>query len=125
MSSGPTITLSGETADALLEQHGWQIARSPRDHGAAHYVIPGGRSRDDGGKFGADWLWQRDEALTDALTDAALSDEQREVIAMLYADARQTTDSGDLGATLGKIELIRGGEPMSAGWIARLKARVA
>lgn len=43
--------------------------RDPHDRrrGAVLYVLPEGRPRSEGGKFGVDYLWMRDEALTRAL----------------------------------------------------------
>jgi hypothetical protein len=68
----PTVALHlpHELADALLVARGWRIERIT-DRWRA-YVMPGGRGRADGGTFGIDFLWERDEAVTLALAAEAL-----------------------------------------------------
>lgn len=62
-----TVHIPNTTADSLLTARGWRVVVKVDD--GVHYVRPGRKSRHEGGKFGTDWLWERDEALTEALTN--------------------------------------------------------
>lgn len=61
-----SVNITSEQADKLLTARGWQVVRV---RGEVHFVRPGGRRRADGGQYGKDYVWQRDEALMVALTD--------------------------------------------------------
>lgn len=54
----------------LLAMQGWTVKPMPR--GGHMYIKPGGKHRDKGGKFGEDFLWERDDALRVALAAEAL-----------------------------------------------------
>lgn len=72
---GVSVHLPDTIADALLTARGWRIVSAGWDgrSQASHYFVkPNGKPRHAGGKCGADYLWQRDEALALALTAEAL-----------------------------------------------------
>lgn len=64
----PTITVDipERTAQRILDYAGYYRADS------GEWVTPNGRPRSEGGHFGSDFLWERDEALTRALNTVAL-----------------------------------------------------
>lgn len=72
-----TIHLTSEVADALLADHGWTVCSQDAQGRAGgvtlSYTRPGHPSRANGGRFGDDYLWERDEALTQALSAAVAS----------------------------------------------------
>jgi hypothetical protein len=68
---GPSIHLNGTVADKLLQARGWTF--EPIRSGGVAYIKPGGTPRSLGGKFGIDYLWERDDALTLALTAEAFA----------------------------------------------------
>jgi hypothetical protein len=84
---GPSIHLPGSIADALLVARGWTIERLPQRTARKSntggmvaevveercYVLPGGTPRAQGGKFGTDYLWERDDALGLALVAEGLA----------------------------------------------------
>lgn len=65
MAETPTITvhISKERVESILCDAGWQIGLTTENR-EPYYVMPGGRFRHDGGKFGVDYLWELDEAFT-------------------------------------------------------------
>jgi hypothetical protein len=65
-----SIRLPADVIHALLRQRGWTITPAGRND-RLHYVRPGHPSWHDGGKFGDDFLWRVEEAVTAALTDEA------------------------------------------------------
>lgn len=66
-----TVHLNNETADALIAQAGFTVceestARSRRSTSRGSfksYTKPGRTPRNEGGQFGEDYLWEKDEAL--------------------------------------------------------------
>ena len=66
-----TVHLHDDVANTLLAERGWTI--EPIDGGGNAYVLPGHTLRADGGQYGTDYLWDRQEALTLALTAEAFA----------------------------------------------------
>lgn len=66
-----SLYLDDRVALALLVGRGWTI--EPQIGGGNAYVKPGCKLRGRGGKFGVDYLWERDDALTLALTAEAVA----------------------------------------------------
>jgi hypothetical protein len=64
----PTVTVHVPVwmAEQILTGSGWQKGD------AGEWRRPNGRPREEGGKFGSDFLWERDEALLTALDTVAL-----------------------------------------------------
>ena len=64
-----TIHLDPAVADGLLRSLGWRVLGN--DERGWQFVKPGRVARADGGAFGRDYLWERDDALTLALRELA------------------------------------------------------
>ena len=63
-----TTHVTSSIADELLSRAGYTICEQTSPQGPYRsYTKPYGISRADGGKFGEDYYWELDEALTDAL----------------------------------------------------------
>ena len=61
------VHLPVHLAEHLLHERGWRVVAMPR---GAQYVRPGRPSREEGGRFGPDFLWALDEAVREALAIA-------------------------------------------------------
>lgn len=66
-----SIYLHDDMARVLLTARGWTI--EPQIGGGHAFVKPGGKLRGRGGKFGDDFLWEIDDALTMALRAEAVA----------------------------------------------------
>jgi hypothetical protein len=67
-----TVHIPIEKATEIIEDAGWQVFSTFSERLGRcvyEYVRPGKKSRNDGGKFGDDFLWHLDEALTRVLAD--------------------------------------------------------
>lgn len=67
-----TIHIPIHKATAIIEAAGWKVCSTFSEglsRSVCQYVRPGKKSREQGGKFGDDFLWHLDEALTLVLTD--------------------------------------------------------
>lgn len=69
MDTTVTVHIDRTRAIEILEEKGWKIdsGTSRKGEPFSYYVMPGHKGRAEGGKFGADFLWELDEALTVAL----------------------------------------------------------
>lgn len=94
-----TVTLPASIADALLRSRGWTVEpiySTAAGERANAYVFPGGTLRSQGGAFGTDYLWQRDEALTTLLEqepEAHRHEQDRR--RKLHADLQEAEDVAD------------------------------
>lgn len=71
MPEQPTISIhiKKDRALEILKEEGWKIEEEEHVSGRryVYYLRPGGTRRPDGGKSGTDFLWELDEALTQAI----------------------------------------------------------
>lgn len=69
-----TIHIDEDRAFEILEERGWHVQPEKDEHGQAFvsYVRPGGATRGEGGTFPEDFLWELDEALTEAIVQPVL-----------------------------------------------------
>lgn len=67
-----TVHIPIQKATETIEAAGWRVYSNFSERlgrSVYQYVRPGKKSREEGGKFGDDFLWHLDEALTRVLTD--------------------------------------------------------
>jgi hypothetical protein len=66
-----TVHIPIHRATAIIEEAGWKVSSKFSEQLGRcvyQYIRPGKKALQDGGKFGDDFLWHLDEALTRVLT---------------------------------------------------------
>jgi hypothetical protein len=72
------VHMTAERAREILRERGWTVEPVPGGHA---YVRPERTLRAAGGRFGVDYLWELDEAITEAL-GAAVPEEAAEALGL-------------------------------------------